>query len=127
MRHSGSRKEDGMYGFPDDLDLSHLIGGQVVQVCIDRWNVLLTLNPENRINLCGSWRLLDASGNIVDEGDFQEPKDTYRIHQLLGHMIELYEMPDRSRLEVIFDNRWTLDIHDSEEYECCHISPNIYI
>jgi hypothetical protein len=117
-----------MYRFPEDLDLSHLVGGELIQVCIDRYNLLLNFDPVNRINLCGVWRLRDSEGEVVDEGDSEMPKDTYRAHLLLGHQVRQWRIPNPRLLTIVFDNRWTLDIHDDDDrYECCHISPNIYI
>ena len=117
-----------MYQFPEDLDLSHLVGCALTEVCIDRYNLLLHLWPENRINLCSVWRVLDSEGKVVDEGDSVAMKDAYRVHLLLRHKTVGWRIANPRLLTIIFDNQWTLEIHDdSDQYECCHISPNIYV
>ena len=117
-----------MYKFPSDLDLSHLIGCEVVQISHGPYNLSITLEPENHINIEGLWRLYDSSGRLVDEGNEQEKKDAYRIHQLLSHKIEQYKVVNPTTLALIFENKWKLElVDDSDQYESCSISPNIYI
>lgn len=117
-----------MYKFPSDLDLSHLIGCEVVQISLAPYNLFIQLEPENHINIEGVWRLYDSSGNLVDEGNGQDEKDAYRIHRLLTHKIEQYIVVNPTTLALIFENKWKLEIvDDSDQYESCSISPNIYI
>ena len=117
-----------MYRFTDDLELSHLLGCELIQVCIDPYNLFFNFEPQNQIHIEGRWRVLDSGGKVVDEGDHQTPKDAYRVHLLVGQKICQFRIPNPRLLVVVFDNRWTLEIHDdSDQYECCYISPNIYI
>jgi hypothetical protein len=76
-----------MYRFPDDLDRSHLTGCEVVQVSHAPYNLLFSLKPDNRINIVGAWRLLDSDAQVIDQGNEQEQKESYRTHRLLGHKI----------------------------------------
>lgn len=117
-----------MYKFPDDLDLSHLTGCEVVQVSHAPYNLLFSLEPDNRINIEGRWRILDSEGAVVDQGYEQEQKDSYETHRLLGQKIRKCVVVNPSTLHVQFENGWMLEIlEDSDQYESCHISPNIYI
>ena len=117
-----------MYRFPEDLDLSHLVGCELVEVMHAPFNLYFGFEPENRINLTGKWRILDSSGQTVDEGKVEEPKDSYRVHLLLGHKIKKCVIVNPSLLAVQFESGWQLEIvDDSDENETCHISPNIYI
>jgi hypothetical protein len=117
-----------MYRFPKDLDLTHLTGCEVVQVAHAPYNLLFSLEPENRINIAGAWRIIDADNKLVDEGNEQESKDAYRTHLLLGQKIQKCTAMDPMTLTVMFESGWKLEIlDDSDQYESCHISPNIYI
>ena len=116
-----------MYSFPEDLDLSHLIGGEVIEISKVPYNLAIHLDPENLINISGAWRLTDQSGKIIDEGDEQQNKEYYKIHRLLGKKLTATIVLNPTTLEIIFDSEWKLEIFDEEEGESCHISPNIYI
>lgn len=117
-----------MHRFRDDLDLSHLTGCKIVRVSHDPYNLLFSLEPDNRINIEGAWSILDSDGQVVDQGNEQEGKDSYRTHRLLGQRIQKCIVVDPTTLHVQFENGWILEIlDDSEQYESCHISPNIYI
>ncbi len=117
-----------MHQFKDNLDLSHLIGCEVVQVSHAPYNLLISLEPENSINIEGAWLLLDSKGQIIDEGNEQNQKDSYKTHRLLDHKIQKCIVVNPTTLQVQFDNGWKLEIRDdSEQYESCHISPDIHI
>ncbi len=117
-----------MYKFSQDIDLSHLTGGEVVQVSHAQYSLVFCLEPNNQINIEGAWRILDRNGQVVDEGNEQEKKDAYRTHRLLGQKIQRCIAVNPTLLVVEFENGWKLEIlDDSEQYESCHISPNIHI
>ena len=118
-----------MYRFTSDLDLSHLKGGEVVEISIVPFNLLIRLeDPNNHINLCGKWRIRDSKGSTIDEGNLDKPKDSYRAHILLKKKIASWQIPNEALLSIIFEDGFVLDIiDDSDEYECCHISPDIYV
>lgn len=117
-----------MYKFSRDLDLSHLVGCEVVEVSHAPYNLLFRLEPENVINISGRWRVVDEKGNLIDEGDFEKPKESYRTHLLLTRKVKYCQIVDPTVLSVNFEDGWSLQIiDDSEQYECCHISPNIYV
>lgn len=117
-----------MHGFTDDLDFSHLIGGEVVSVKVVPYNLGFGFNPKNTINIVGRWRIDDASGAVIDAGDAQQHNDTLRAHRLLGKKIVSCKPRDRETLVVTFDDGWMLSIFDDDpRYECCAISPGFYI
>ena len=117
-----------MYRFPQNLDLSHLTGCEVVQVSHAPFNLCFKLEPDNHINLEGAWRLFNSAGKIVDEGNVQESKDSYRTHQLLGQKVQRCIVASPTTLAIVFENGWKLEVvDDSDQYESCHISPNINI
>ena len=117
-----------MYRFSSDWDLSHLVGCEVVEVSHVQFNLLFRFEPQNAINICGHWRVVDESGSLIDEGDFEEQKESYRTHHLLGKKVKCCRVLDPTTLSVEFEDGWALQIiDDSDQYECCHISPNIYV
>ncbi len=118
-----------MYGFPEDLDLSHLLEGELIRISIDKYNLLFVFDaPENTINIAGKWEIRNDKKEVVDYGIIEEEKESYKVHQLLGYKIKKYEVLSPKFLVLIFDNNWELEIVDnSEQYETCSISPDIYI
>jgi hypothetical protein len=118
-----------MYNFPADLDLSHLIGCEVVEISFVPYNIFIRLEPANHINMIGAWKIIDSKGNLIDEGNVQgDQKESYRVHKLLSLKIKAYKITSPTILSIIFDNDWVLEIiDDSDQYETCAISPNIYI
>ena len=119
-----------MYKFTG-LNLSHLIECEVIQISHAAHNLLISLDPKNQINIFGGWRLFDESGAVVDEGyegDEKADRDAYRVHHLLTHVIEQYEIVSPSVLAFVFENQWRLElIDDSDMHECCSITPNIRV
>ena len=117
-----------MYKFPRDLDLSHLVGTELIEVAIGPYALQLKFEPTNHINIEGRWSLTSPSGAILDQGNQQEKKDSYRIHQLLQKKVVGFTVEDPSTLDVQFEGNWHLKIFDdSEKYESVSISPNIHI
>jgi len=117
-----------MHGFAKDLDLSHLISGELTSVSIDQNNIYFAFVPDNHICISGEWKVIDDKNSLVDGGILGEDKDAYKIHKLLGKKIKDYKINSPKSLFIIFNNNWILEIIDnSDHYESCSISPNIYI
>lgn len=119
-----------MYKFDKDLEktLEHFIGAEVQSIQVDPYNLLFNFDTESAINVCGVWRLLDAKGDIVDEGDCSSSKPKYVIGDLLCQKIEKILIISPEVLSIVFGNGLVFEIHDtSDQYECCSFSPGIYI
>lgn len=115
-----------MYTFAN-LNLDHLKGCEITEISIVPYNILFKLEPKNFINISGKWSLLSKDGIILDHGDAQAAETSPLIHNLLNSKIESYSTPIPTELHITFINGSALIIYDDPQYECCSISPNIYI
>ena len=117
-----------MYGFPKDLDLSHLVGGELIRISIDQYNLLFEFDPQNTINISGKWVLRNEQNEIFDQGVLETEKESYKVHKLVGQKIQDYEISSPKSIKFIFENNWELELIDnSDQYETCSISPDIYV
>jgi hypothetical protein len=131
-----------MKRFPQDLDLSYLLGRQLTSIGIDQFSLRLFLNAEvlsaDRrpsgildnvvmdsavfIGIGGSWTLTDQTGAIVDEWMEHFDRKSYQIHVLLGLKLLGYAVPSATTLTLQFEKRFSLSIFDdSDMYETLQI------
>lgn len=116
-----------MYKFTN-INIDHLIGSEIIEVSIYSYNLLFRLEPENFINISGKWEIRTKDGAILDSGNAQKHNVVIKAHHLLQTKVEGYDVPSPEELHIKFSDNSTLVIYDDEpQYECCSISPAIYI
>jgi hypothetical protein len=116
-----------MYKF-NGINLDHLINLEVEQIRIGPHSIHFDLENDNYITIEGKWKIIDKDGNIFDHGDAKAHNENIKIHNLLLAKIVSYKILNPKQLEISFSNgKKLIIIDDSDEYECCAISPNIYI
>ncbi len=123
-----------MYRFDKALELYliYFIGREVENISINQQNLYIDLHPQ-AINVCGSWALFDENDEKIDSRlmqdsvDFDVPKHSYHVFGLLRQKIKGIHVPHDKALSIKFDNGMRFEIYDDSMYECCFITPNIYI
>ncbi len=116
-----------MYGIPENLNLTFLLGAEVVQISLGSFDVQIHFHPEASIAINGSgWQLRDTEGKIIDQAS-QEPacdRTPFLLHRLLGRRVQAIQLSPPEWVEVQFEGGLVLRIiDDSEQYESFEIWP----
>lgn len=107
-----------MYRIPADFDWSVLEGLEVIQVCIDQFNLLLQLHPKGSINLQCEWSLRDSAGIGIDRHIEHSERKSWRVHCLLAKKITKCIRASERVLIFEFEGGFVLTIEDdSDQYE----------
>jgi hypothetical protein len=122
-----------MYGVPRDLDLSRFLGAELIQVCLGVHQVQFRFQAAGTtggkegfrgISAEGRWEFRDAAGRIVDSAGPNEEREAYRVHRLLGHIVEGAELDAPRSFALRFAGGDELRIFDdSDRYESFSIQP----
>ena len=108
---------DIMNRIPLVLDLSALVGLEVIQVAIGQYEVIIQLHPIGAIRLEGGWTLKDKDGRLIDHSMEHSERDAWRIHKIIGSKISECIVRDEKHLDISFDG-FSLEIEDdSDQYE----------
>ena len=115
-----------MYKFTD-LNIDHLLNAEVSEVAYAMYNLAVRFHNNQWINITGRYRL-ESNKGVLEEGNPEKHNPTTCVHQILDSKLTSYSIPSAAQLSLQFSNGMTLSIFDdSDMYECCSISPNIYI
>jgi hypothetical protein len=106
-----------MNRIPLSLDLSPLVGLEIIQVSIGQNEVILVFHPAGFIRLEGDWILKENDGRIIDQSMEHSERDAWRIHKIIGSKISECIIRDERHLDILFDG-YILEIEDdSDHYE----------
>jgi len=119
-----------MNRIPIDLDLSPLIGLEIIQVAIGQNEVVIQLYPTGAIRLEGSWMLKDKGGEIIDQSMDHSEREVWRIHKIIGRKILDCIVRDEKHLDLLFDD-FILQLEDDsdhfETFSIEHLSLKLYV
>jgi hypothetical protein len=114
--------DPSMHRITSDIDLSPLIGLEVTQVGVGRFEMILSLHPEGSITIEGEWTLRETSGAVVDRKMEHSQRGVWRLPVLLGKKILRCTVKNETHLEIEF-NGFVLDLEDSsKQYESFSIN-----
>lgn len=119
-----------MYGVPTDLDLSRFKSATLIQIAIGEHQVQFHFHPEGCISVHGKWELRDSPGVLVDEStDTNAERDAYRLHVILGKVVESYSVSAPHSFSLQFETGHALTVFDDcKQYESFSIQPgDIYV
>ena len=83
----GSGTETAVYGVPDDLDLSHMVGARVARVDLTTHCALIVLEPEGSIQIEGQAELHLPQGRLLAAGRPNQGESLRALQQLAGAAI----------------------------------------
>jgi hypothetical protein len=116
-----------MYKFTD-LNINHFSGRKLEEISIGEYNLLFQFGVENFINVFGEWKIFNEDGSVLDSGNAEEPDSSSKVQSLLQSKFESYSISNPEELHIKFSNGLVLVIYDNDpDYECCAISPDIYV
>jgi hypothetical protein len=113
-----------MHGFPSDFTVEGLVGSDLQQICIGKYDVQFRFSSGTFIAVQGGARILKNETQVslwTEEGSW----DTLAFHELLNHSVIRYVVTSKDVLQIDFDNGLILElIDDSDQYESMQIYPN---
>jgi hypothetical protein len=112
-----------MFGIPEDLDLTFLHGRELVQVCLELYQVQFHFHPEGTVAVEGEWELLDVDGALLDRSKPPPRTEPFQLHLLLGQRVAESQIGPRW-IALRFVNGELLRVFDnSTKYESFSIQP----
>jgi hypothetical protein len=116
-----------VYKIDKSIDLTPLIGNDVIQICIGLYSVGIGLTNEVSINISGQYKL-EKNGSVFLDGCAEEDPDTNKMLVCLLHQsIKSVTVLSANILAISFSNNYCLHlIDDSEQYESFIINCQIF-
>jgi hypothetical protein len=112
-----------LYGLPANLDLSFLVGAELIQVCLGLHQVQFHFHPVGSISVEGGWELLEE-GNCIDRRHHGPERPPYQLHRLLGRKVVRSEISPPHEFALVFDSGEMLRVFDdSRAHESFSIQP----
>ncbi len=113
-----------MYGVPEDLDLSRLVGDALDQVCLGAHELQFRFRGGTTLSVRGHWELHDDSGGLVDRALEPSERDCYRLHRLLGATVTGFALDAPRSFALAFGGLRLTVFDDSDQYESFEIQPD---
>ena len=116
-----------MYGIPLDLDLRDIVGSEISQIRIGRYDVQFHFNSGRGIYLQGDAEILN-DGIVIARWTESTGWSTLAFQQLLNATISGYSVINEKLLEIRFEIGLSLYLHDSfDQYESMQVHPEGFI
>ncbi len=103
-----------MYGIPDDIDWSFLVGKELLQACIGLHQMQLRFDDDILLSIEGDFDHFRGEGTSL-AGVRELPQKAATLLSLLGLKVATVRRRGRKTLALEFSSGETLWIHDSNE------------
>lgn len=112
-----------MYGIPKELNLRDIVGSEIQQICIGRYDVQFRFGSGRSINVQSDVQIL-RNQHVIAEWNDSKGWSTTAFHELLNARVTGYAVAHEKLLEVSFEGFLLLKLHDnSDQYESMQIYP----
>lgn len=113
-----------MHPIPKDLDLSRLLGGEVIQICLGWHQIQIHLHPSGTFSIECPWTLSLAS-KVVEQSAEQVGRGIpTHLGTLLGRSFDGWTVMSETLIQFRFSEDAAITLRaDSREYECFQIEP----
>ena len=112
-----------MYRIPADIDLSDIVGSEIQQVCLGRYDVQFHFASGRTISVQGDVEVLEHDSVLASWNENDNWSST-GFQQLLNTTVKSYSVPNDRLLEINFDRNLILRLYDSsDQYESMQIYP----
>lgn len=116
-----------MYGFPKDINLDDIVGSEIQQICLGRYDVQFLFGSKRRICAQGFVEVFEDS-QLVAEWTEEGNWSSTAFQRLLNLTIASYKVLGERLLEIRFMGGFALHFHDSsEQFETMQIYPEYLI
>jgi len=112
-----------MYGFPENIDLSGIVGDRIDSIGIQEFQV--TFYFERGISFVVEAKMEVASkGTSVAQWEQETGWSAIDFQKCVGKTVESFVVASNTKLIIRFSDDWSLIFYDnSSEYESFHIYP----
>lgn len=116
-----------MYGFPKDLDLGDIVGSEIQQLCLGRFDVQFRFSTERAI--CAQALVEVFQGEeLVSAWNQEGHWSNVSFQMLLGVAVDSYAVLHERLLEIRLKDGLRLHLHDSSnQFESVQIYPEMII
>lgn len=103
-----------MYGLPEDIDLSPLVGQELQQICIGQSDAILNFSGE--ISIGSATNFVNYAANGETTSFTSPPEAAASLVRLLGSPVVAARREPPGTLVLEFANGERLDVPDAEEH-----------
>jgi len=119
--------EEAVYGIPSELNLNDIVGSEIQQIRLGRYDVQLAFGSGRTIAVQGDLELFEEDQLVASWND-QRNWSSLAFQRLLNAEVLSYSVVNEKLLEIKFEGDLTLYLHDSsDQYETMQIYPEGFI
>jgi hypothetical protein len=116
-----------MYGFPEDLKLDGLVGSEIQQICLGRYDVQFLFGSGTRICVQSLVEVFQDE-ELVAMWDDERNWTSSAVQKLLNATVDTYAVINRRTMEIMLQDGLRLRLHDnSTQYESLQIYPDFIV
>ena len=107
-----------MYGVPSDLPLGRLVGRNLDQIALGRFQIQFHFAGASSIFVHSSWELRGPTGELIDSSCEHAERDCFRVHQVIGVPVLRFSIDAPRSFTLFFESGHALTIFDDlDRYE----------
>ena len=112
-----------MYEVPTDIDLTDIVGSEIQQICLGRYQVQFRFDSERVIDVEGNIEILEHDIVIANWNEEDNWSNT-AFQKLFNVRVKGYSVPNNRTLDIQFEGNLILRLYNnSETYESIQIYP----
>jgi hypothetical protein len=112
-----------MYGIPENLDLTNLVGDRLDSITIEEYQVVFHFDRGMSFVIEGQMDVT-MNGNPVARWEQKTGWSSIAFQKCVGATVESFTIPSKHELNILLSGDWMLRIYDnSPQYESFHIYP----
>lgn len=116
-----------MYGFSEDLKLEGIVGSEIQQMCLGRYDVQFIFSSGIRICVQSLIEVFEGA-ELVATWDEERNWTSIAFQKLVSETVDSYAVLSKHTIEIRFRNGLQLRLHDnSTEYESLQIYPEFIV
>lgn len=116
-----------MHGFSEDLKLDGVIGSEIQQICLGRYDVQFLFGSGTRICVQSLVEVFEDD-ELVATWDEERNWTTTAFQKLLNETVDSYALLSKQVMEIKLQNGLQLRLHDnSTQYESLQIYPEFIV
>lgn len=127
MRTTTGKLRNRMHGFSEDLKLDGVIGSEIQQICLGRYDVQFLFGSGTRICVQSLVEVFEGE-ELVATWDEERNWTTTAFQKLLSETVDSYAVLNKQVMEIRFQNKLQLRLHDnSTQYQSLQIYPEFIV
>ena len=116
-----------MHGFLEDLKLEGVVGSEIQQICLGRYDVQFLFYSGNRICVQNLVEVFEGE-ELVATWDEERNWTTAAFQKLMNETVDRCVVLSKQTMEIRFQNGLQLRLHDnSTQYESLQIYPDFIV